>query len=431
MRKMLNEVLSAIKPGSEERRKDTEFANSLVSRIRQNVPDGCRVVLTGSMAKKTFLRQKCDIDIFVLFPRTVAHGQLEDHIKHIMRAAFPSLGYQLSYAEHPYARFHYEGRQIDLVPAYHIQRASQRMSAVDRSVFHTRYINKTLAPKQLDDVLLLKAFLKANSLYGAEIKVSGFSGYLCELLIASFSSFTGLARAVSKWKMPVFIDSGKHYPKSGIPAQIRRFGFFTVIDPVDKNRNVAAAVSRANLRRFISLCGRFLQNPSKQMFLKRPESFERRIRMRSNQLPVFMVMMPHPDVVADVLWGQLHKMVGQLERHLHEFEPRILADDDLNLVRLAIILKTDRLDDKMLVQGPPLGMKKHVTEFRKNHPRASFVKKKGRIFARVKRPVADAETAIRNFFREYSNTDSHLAFPEEMLIVSRFEKFASKKPRRR
>jgi tRNA nucleotidyltransferase (CCA-adding enzyme) len=41
----------------------------------------------------------------------------------------------------------------------------------------------------LGEVRLLKKFMKGTGVYGAEIKIGGFSGYLCELLILKYRSF--------------------------------------------------------------------------------------------------------------------------------------------------------------------------------------------------------------------------------------------------
>src|SRR5512143_466697 len=109
--KFLPRVLSEITPADEERSDEVEFSKLLVSHVQENSPQGAKVVLTGSMAKGTFLRDKRDIDIFVLFDRTVPRESLEPAIKRIMDMAFPTLPYQLSYAEHPYARFYFEGRR--------------------------------------------------------------------------------------------------------------------------------------------------------------------------------------------------------------------------------------------------------------------------------------------------------------------------------
>jgi tRNA nucleotidyltransferase (CCA-adding enzyme) len=422
MKTILSRALAAIKPTDEELSRELGFADLLIAHVRENAPAGCDVVLTGSMAKRTFLRDKRDIDIFVLFDRSVPKEKLEPFMKDVMEAAFPGLGYQLSYAEHPYVRFHFEGRRIDLVPAYKIADASERVSAVDRSVLHTKFVLRSLKGGMVDDVLLLKQFLRANSLYGAEIKVEGFSGYLCELLIIRYGGFLKLLRGASKWKQPVFIDlKGHHKGKKAQTEAMKRFASgFVVVDPTDGNRNVAAAVSDANARRFVSLSKAFLKKPSEPFFFRREETFEEQAAKAARGKSLFILSMPRPDVVDDILWGQLHKMLGQLKAHLAGFGPKeIIADDSRHLVRLAIVLERDRLPEKMLVAGPPLDMKGHVAQFKKSHRRAKFIIKKKKLFAEVKRPVWKAEDAIRSFFRAFASTRSHLAYPEEMLVLER------------
>jgi tRNA nucleotidyltransferase (CCA-adding enzyme) len=416
-RQLLRDVLSVIRPGPKRMREEMDFAQALLKRISSKAPNGCDVVLTGSMAKRTFLRDRRDVDIFVLFDRSFPKEKLEPAIKRIVSKAFPKVGYQLSYAEHPYARFHYDGRRIDLVPAYKITDASERLSAVDRSVLHTRFIRKNLKAAQRDDVLLLKQFLAANGLYGAEIRIEGYSGYLCELLIVRYGSFMKLLRAAAKWKAPVFIDIAKHYTKKEVPGAIGRFGHLIVIDPTDKHRNVAAAVSEKNLKAFIRLCKAFLKKPSREHFLRRPQTFEQRIS-KVKAKAGFLLSMPRPNVVDDVLWGQLHRMMRQMEDALEDFSPkRILAEDTQHLVRIAVFLDKCRLPSKMLVQGPPLEMKEHVKQFRKRHPRARFTKKKGKLYAEVKRPVTEARKAIKRFLVEFGETKSHLGYAEELYIL--------------
>ncbi len=419
MQKILRQVLPIIRPSRREMKEEDGFTKLLVEHIKASAPAGCEVVLTGSMAKRTFLRERRDVDVFVLFRRSVPRDRLEPLIQGIMAKAFPGRAYQLSYAEHPYARFRLEGRRIDLVPAYRIADASERLSAVDRSVLHTSFVLKNL--KDVDGVLLLKSFLQANSLYGAEIKIQGFSGYLCELLAIRYGGFVKLLRAASKWKPPVFIDIKGYYKgrKAVREAQLR-LGHFVVIDPTDSNRNVAAAVSPENLSRFVRLCRSFLKKPSAQFFLRKPESFEDKVARAAKGAKLFMVTLPRPDVVDDVLWGQLHRMASQLEQHLAPLGPKaILADDGQHIVRLAVVLEKDAFPPLMEIEGPPLAMKSHVKRFRESHRGARFIKRKKNLCAIVKRPASRAEAAIREFFRKLSKTKSHLACGEELVVVEK------------
>jgi tRNA nucleotidyltransferase (CCA-adding enzyme) len=133
--------------------------------------------------------------------------------------------------------------------------------------------------------------------------------------------------------------------------------------------------------------------------------------------------MPRPDVVDDVLWGQVYKMTGQLSNHLMDFNPKIIADDHKHLIRLGIIADKDKLPEKMVVEGPPAEMAEHVEQFKKSHKRAKFsIKKSGKgkkIYAEVKRPVTRLKNAISKFFKEFSKAPSHLACSEELVIIEK------------
>lgn len=420
MQGILSRALLAARPTADESARELGFARLLAAHVQKNAPAGCEAVLTGSMAKMTFLRDKRDIDIFVLFPRSVPRDSLEPAIESIMKSAFPGVGYQLSYAEHPYVRFHFQGRRIDLVPAYKITKAAERVSAVDRSVLHTKFVLGNLKKAHVGDVLLLKQFMRANGIYGAEIKVGGFSGYLCELLIIHHKGFKGLLRAAAKWKAPIFVDINKSRKgRKEVSAALEKFAApLVVIDPTDDNRNVAAAVSKENLLRFVSLCKSFIKKPSDDFFFRRPETFEEKAEKASKKGVLYVLSMPRPDIVDDVLWGQLHKLMGQLRAHLRDFGPKTMfADDSRHIVRIAIVLERSALPPRMLVAGPPLSMKEHVLKFKKSHRKAKFVIKKKQIFAEAKRRVTGAAAMIHAFFREYSKTRSHLAYPEEMVVV--------------
>ena len=96
--------------------------------------------------------------------------------------------YEIRYAEHPYVHGIVKGVEVDVVPCYRLKDASRIKSAVDRTPFHHEWLKDRIKGKE-NEVRLLKGFLKANGLYGAEYKVRGFSGYLCELLIMFYGSF--------------------------------------------------------------------------------------------------------------------------------------------------------------------------------------------------------------------------------------------------
>jgi tRNA nucleotidyltransferase (CCA-adding enzyme) len=421
--KLLHDMAKQITPTPEETRQEVSLANEMAGKLRRHAGKRCRVIIAGSIAKRTFLRDSKDIDIFLLFSKETKKSEFEGIVRKLVARAFPSLRHEVRYAEHPYLRMHYHGRKVDIVPAYQIKNASERLSAVDRSILHTKYILGKLGKSQRREVLLLKKFLRAGGIYGAEIKVEGFSGYLCELLIVHYKSFASLLKATKKWKNGTFIDIEKYYKtKRDIENAGKKFGApLVAIDPTDKNRNVAAAVSVASMKKFILLASRFLKKPSTEFF-SAPETFDEGVRAMVKRKGVaYSISFPAPDAVDDILWGQLKKLSGQFVKFLQskDFSIRaMLLDSNGKVSEIAILLESDRLPDKKLILGPATKLKKNAGDFKKAHRGARFVVKSRRIAAYVKRDIKDFKGAAEKFFSSAS-LPSHFSNAKNSHKISR------------
>jgi len=411
---VLKKVLLEIEPTEKEAKEIRKFADALIKLLKR-YSGNKEVVLAGSIAKGTYLRERADVDIFVVFKKKIPKLEMKKEIEDMMMGAFPGTKYQLNYAEHPYIRFRINDRTVDLVPAYKMEEGGERLTAVDRSVLHTKYILKKLKKNQRKDVLLLKQLLKAHGIYGAEIKIEGFSGYLCELLILKYRSFRMLMKNAGRWKLPIVIDLKKHYKPSYYGKLVEKFDSeFVVVDPTDKNRNVAAALSGKNLKRFILLCRKKL---SVQMFLGKPETFEEKLNREIHF--VYVIELPNPNVVDDVLWGQLKKLMKQLTYEMKNYKPLEPFAAVNGKVRIALPLKEERTAELVEYSGPPAGMKKHAEKFRKKHRKAIILKKKGKLVAVEKKKPKTARNALAEFFKKYSKKGTHLSYPLSKMSIKR------------
>ncbi len=401
---VLKKVLAEIEPSEREAGEIRKFADALIKLLKRYAGRK-EVVLAGSIAKGTYLRERADVDIFVIFKKKIPKMEMKAELEKIMVGAFPGTRYQMNYAEHPYIRFHINGRTVDLVPAYKMKEGGERLTAVDRSVLHTKYILKKLRKKQKKEVLLLKQMLRANEIYGAEIKVEGFSGYLCELLIIRYGSFRKLRKEAAKWKLPLVIDLKKYYKPKEYEKLVKQFDSrFIVVDPTDKNRNVAAALSEENLKKFILLCRKKL---TLDTFFRAPETFVDRLEKKKRKHFVYVIEIPKPRVVDDVLWGQLKKLMKQLEHAMEDYKPVETFASVNRKVKIAIPLREEKSGALVEYKGPPADMKKHAEKFRKKHRKAVIIKRKGKLVAVEKRKPVGAGKALNEFFKKYSN--SHLA----------------------
>lgn len=306
-------ILRRIKPTADGTRRARAAAREIVARCRkeaQALGRPCKAVVVGSLAKDTHLRPKPDIDVFLLFPKTVGREELERLGLRIGRQVLrrPSL----KYAEHPYVRGLHRGFHFDVVPAYEIMDATERMSAVDRSPLHLEYVRKHLRPSQRDEVRLLKQFLKGIGCYGAETATGGFSGYMAELLILRFGTFWDALVALRERHPP--IELGLDGPAAPLG------GALVFADPVDPRRNAAAAVTGERLETFLRAARAFTAKPEPGFFWPRavePESRQRLLQHLSHR-GVVGLEAPAPRVTEDARIPHLRRLLDKVTRRLQD-----------------------------------------------------------------------------------------------------------------
>jgi len=279
-KRILEQVLERITPTPAER-KGMEKAIGKTTAVLETMLKGTKLTYTlaGSFIRDTWMRDKKEFEIFIMFPEDTPRDVLEREGLELGKSLTDKMGgtYRIAYAEHPYVRGSIMGFDADIVPCYSLKSADHIKSAVDRTPFHNKWIAANLKPKQSAEVRLLKQFAKAHGIYGSDTKTQGLSGYLCELLVIHYGSFLGFAEAAAGWKPgDVFIDIEKHHSKpaadaaSSRPDELMRKRFrdqpLVVIDPVDRERNVAAALSHENFNKLAVLCRQFTEKPSVSFF---------------------------------------------------------------------------------------------------------------------------------------------------------------------
>lgn len=397
-------ALQRVKPEPEEAQAVATAARELVDAIGERARErgyvDLKPMLVGSVAKDTYLAHRVDFDVFVLFPTSVPRSDLEARGLELGRAVLPEG--EEKYAEHPYISGRWKAWDADVVPAYAVEDASKKMSAVDRTPFHTRLVLDRMSRTQRDETRLLKQFMVGQGVYGAEAKTRGFSGYLCELLVLKYRSFRGVLRAGAKWKPGTFLvlETVEGTPKFTDPL--------VFLDPVDPRRNAASAVSAESLATFAESCRAYLHREGLSFFFPRqllplpPEDLERIVRKRRSEF--LLVRFPKPDVLEDHLYDQLRKagaaITGLLERH--EFEvKRVTTEVAAGEARILAELVSLRLPEGVVHTGPPVKEAEHAERFRKGwtgNPDAlsDVYEEDGRLRIKRRREFRRAEDLLRS-----------------------------------
>ncbi|MBS7643459.1 CCA tRNA nucleotidyltransferase [Candidatus Bathyarchaeota archaeon] len=371
-------VLGKIVPGSTERKSITTLAEMMRSKVDKAAREAgvpAEVRINGSVAKDTWLSKDVDIDIFMRVPPTLSRKELGTVCLNIAKKA--TIGYrQLErFAEHPYLETWIKGTRVNIVPCYKVERG-QWVSATDRTPFHTEYVKTHLSDNLKNEVRLLKRFMKGIGVYGAEIKVKGFSGYLCELLILRYQSFYKvLTAAATSWNKGVIIDLEKYY--NGREDEVKKLfaASLIIVDPVDSGRNVAAAVSNEKLSEFIAASNAFIKQPNLEFFYP-PDSkpietklLSRTLKKRGNDL--LFIKIGEIKAVPDILWGQLYKTQRSLKNLLKQNDFEVLrsavwSDEELNHI-IIFELENAVISPFKKHLGPPVGSREAEKFLRKHH----------------------------------------------------------------
>jgi tRNA nucleotidyltransferase (CCA-adding enzyme) len=308
-------ILKKIEPTQTEEKIVTRFTNSLLQKINIILEEAGiegKAEIHGSVAHGTWISGKQDFDIFIVLEEK--NKKLLNEVLNLIQKEIDGKFIE-AYAEHPYLQSEIAGFTVDFVPCFKINLGEDIISATDRTPLHSKYLEYNLDDEKRREIRLLKQFTKGIDVYGAEIKIGGFSGYLCELLILKYSSLWALLESSKNWLEGIRLSLTED--------EILEFNDPLVFtDPVDPSRNVASALSKKSFWTFIYAVEWFIQNPNEIFFFPKPEEvthskMTRLIEDRATDL-VFLIVDEDKVDVPDVLYGILYKSRKSIEKALEK-----------------------------------------------------------------------------------------------------------------
>lgn len=331
---VIERVIKDIVPSEEEIKRAKEAEEIIRERLENLLKDSpIEYGFFGSYARGTWLPESLEIDVFLLFPEDYPMEELERIGLEIGKRVVDK--YELRFAAHPYVHGIVRGVEVDVVPCYKLRSPEKIKSAVDRTPFHHEWLKDRIKGKE-NEVRLLKRFLKSSNLYGAEFKIKGFSGYLCELLIIFYGSFLNLVKNATLWRRNMVIDV-KNKEIRFVKGQENLF----VIDPVDEKRNVAANLSVDNFARFVEKCRLFLKKPSEEFFYpKEIRVDELKLKREIEERFIYAVKFEKPPIVEDNLYTQLEKAEKRIKSILEQNEIVVIRSDHFANDKCYILIET-------------------------------------------------------------------------------------------
>jgi len=354
---VVNHVLADISPKTSE----VSRLNGLVIEVTQRLKDSiitkgvsAEVVVGGSFARGTFLSGAHDIDFFIRFSDEKGFKLFSS----VIMDAFPEA--RVVKGSRDYFKVNHGGFELEFIPVLLINDPLEADNSMDASFFHIEYVNARLNDSLRNEVLLLKQFCKACGVYGAESHVSGFSGYVIELLVLHFGGFKQVLEFFSKSKGLVFIDIEGFYDSvSKALTAIKVDQALTplvVVDPVLATRNAAAGLSQESFDKFVLNARLFALKPAQSFFKVKPltvDDLRELAKLRGHPLFIHEFKVKgKPDVFLAKLGSALRKVKAVLEREDFEvYDFGFLADGTVFFE-----LVSDSLPLTRRVIGPPVSV---------------------------------------------------------------------------
>ena len=392
MSSIINYAKKVVTPSQKLQQKKQRIANKVCGLISQNIKKYPIVgfELGGSYAKGTWLPEKADIDIFVKFNKKTSEKDFRNFGTKIGFQSLKKFKPYTRYAEHPFVEAVVDGTKVNIVPCYNVKKGEWK-SAADRSIHHTKFMSQKLSDSMKEEVRILKKFLLHIRAYGAEIAKEGFSGYTSEVLIFHYGSFEKTIKKISEMKKGQMI--GRSQKKFDSPI--------VIIDPIDSNRNLGAAISIDSLGKFVLASRSFLKKPSKKFFNK-PISK----RVMKNTDKIIVVQFRFKNRSDDIIWGQIKRASNALKTQLELGGFAVLRNssikDEKENAALIFLLHAKKIENSLVRVGPEISSKAHCEKFILANSKKSqlmWIDEKGKIKSLQKRKYDDAILFLKNLLK--------------------------------
>lgn len=394
MEAVLRKVLGTIKPSKDEEGHVKKISDDVIKKIK--VKDA-KVILGGSGAKGTWMKGTHDIDIYVKFnPKKYKNKDISKILAKELKKKFSRVS--TLHGSRDYFRISKEGFTFEIVPIMDIKKAPEAANITDISPLHTRWVRKY--SKLADDIRLAKAFCRAQSCYGAESYIRGFSGYVLEILVINYGSFERFIKAVSNWKSKEYVDFAKH----GVELNRAKMQSpLILIDPVQADRNAAAALSREQYTKLIDAAKKFLKNPSEEFFIKKEITIEDLKAKSKGKALVLYEVIPLSGK-EDVVGAKLLKAFTYL-KNVFLREGFIVYDASWSWDKKALfyfMVNPDLLPEFKIHEGPKVSQEMHSSRFRDKNRKYALFESNGRLCAKIPRKFRDAKSFSSSLVKDPS-----------------------------
>ena len=421
MERVLNLIKKEVTPSKAEYKKINEVVSEVKSRINQVAKKykyDIDVFVGGSVGKDTWLPGLHDIDFFLRFDYAKyakKDDKISDYSEEILLNCFDQI-LRLK-GSRDYFQTGFRNYDLEFVPTLKILDYKKAKNITDASPLHVLWSeSKIKKNKKINsEIRIAKKFFKAAKVYGAESYINGFSGHVINILTLYYGSFKKLVEAIDGWESGMIVDIEKHYnSREELIKKMndsKMYGPLIVVDPIQPERNCAAALNVENFRKIKKYASQFLKKPLKEFFVEKKISLEalKKIAKKENKKLVYIEAQPESEN-QDIAGSKIMKAFRYLCKHaiLNEFEiikPDWEWDKDINSpFKMWFFTNKKALSKKKILWGPPKTSKKEfINNFKNKHQSSKVKVKNNKFYVEVDRLYQRIEQLI-------SEMDNHEYF---------------------
>lgn len=394
---MKSKLLDKIRPSKKEIDSVEDIIKNISKKIKNNINKqkiSAKIIVGGSVAKGTWLPGISDIDLFLQFSRKYTN------ISDLTQETLKDFNAERVKGSRDYFIIKYKGFEIEVVPVLEIKDPKKAENITDISPLHVNWIKEKIKyNKNLDDeIKITKLFLKAQKCYGAETYIKGFSGHVTDILIYYYGSFDRFVKESSKWEPKVFIDAEKHYKdkKEAMSKmnESKLYGPMIVVDPIQSERNAAAALSNEKFELLIKASKLYSKKPGLSFFEEKRITIND-LKKKNN---LFVLEASPKKKRKDAAGAELLKRFETIKRKLKENDFKI-SDSGWQWYPMEKAMYWICFADKNLSKtkrhdGPPLNASKEDIE--KFKSKWKKVKKDNRYYVITKRKYIKPEQLLKH-----------------------------------
>jgi tRNA nucleotidyltransferase (CCA-adding enzyme) len=397
-------------PSKTETQSVTEVAQEIVQLINEKAEKyGAELLIGGSVAKGTWLPGIHDIDCFLRFNYqryNNKHEDLSNTTEKIIKSCFHN--YQRLHGSRDYFQIKYQGYDIEIIPVLKISNPKMMKNITDVSPLHFIWLAKKTAKSGLQtDVRLAKQFFRANNIYGAESFIRGFSGHVIEILIVHYGGFSKLLKAIVKWEKTTILDPEHKYIDETqlmlLMNDSKLVSPLVVVDPIQPERNAAAALSEEKYKTLKKVAKKFLLKPNQSFFVENILTVEKIKGRKTKNKLVLLSISPEENITIDVAGCKILKQFEYITRILTNFDFKIIRKnwywDKHSDALLWFYIDPNKLASDFRHAGPPVTVTEHADAFRKQWKKYSVKQTAGKLYVDLPRKIR----TVSDFLMELKN----------------------------